>query len=74
MLWLNTAVPPARQPHRFGLLGDDLAGFPNGHRITDDVVSIAIRAIAGATVPPLDEVEIAGGRVTEYEWPVAAAR
>jgi hypothetical protein len=25
-------------------------------------------------VTPLDEVEIAGGRVTEYEWPVAAAR
>jgi hypothetical protein len=51
MLRLNTAIPPAREPNRFGLLGEDPAGFPNGRRVTDDVVSIAVRAIAGATVP-----------------------
>ena len=55
MLRLNTAVPPAREPDSLGLLGGDLAGFPNGRRITDDVVSISLRAIAGATMPLVDE-------------------
>jgi hypothetical protein len=32
-----------------------VAGFPNGRRIADDVVSISLRAIAGATVPLVDE-------------------
>ena len=55
MLRLNTAIPPTRQPDRFGVLGGDLAGFPNGRRVGDDVVSIALRAIAGVTVPLVDK-------------------
>ena len=51
MLRLNTAIPPEKEPNAFGLLGGDLAGFPNGRRVTDDVVSVALRAIAGATAP-----------------------
>jgi len=51
MLRLNTAIPPSDKPDKFGLLGGDLAGFPNGRRIADDVVSISLRAIAGVTVP-----------------------
>jgi hypothetical protein len=51
MLRLNTAIAPEREPNAFGLLGGDLAGFPNGRRVTDDVVSIALRAVAGATAP-----------------------
>ncbi|MFI7425580.1 DUF4331 domain-containing protein [Micromonospora sp. NPDC049836] len=54
MLRLNTAIPPTRKPDRFGVLGGDLAGFPNGRRVGDDVVSIALRAIAGLTVPLVD--------------------
>jgi hypothetical protein len=54
MLRLNTAIPPTRKPDRFGVLGGDLAGFPNGRRVTDDVVSISLRAIAGLTVPLVD--------------------
>ncbi|MGS2614359.1 DUF4331 domain-containing protein [Micromonospora sp. LZ34] len=54
MLRLNTAIPPSRQPDRFGVLGGDLAGFPNGRRPVDDVVTIALRAIAGLTVPLVD--------------------
>jgi hypothetical protein len=49
MLRLNTAVPPAVVPHRLGVLGGDLAGFPNGRRVGDDVVDIALQAMAGAT-------------------------
>lgn len=64
MVRLNTAIPPARNPDRFGLLGGDPAGFPNGRQITDDVVSILLRAIAGVTVPLVDP---------EYEPDAAAA-
>jgi hypothetical protein len=55
MLRLNTAVPPTKDPKAFGLLAGDLAGFPNGRRIEDDVVSISIRAIAGVTFALVDE-------------------
>jgi hypothetical protein len=51
MLRLNTAIRPAKEENRFGLLGADLAGFPNGRRVRDDVVSVALRAVAGATAP-----------------------
>jgi hypothetical protein len=49
MLRLNLAIPPAAKPSRLGLLGGDTAGFPNGRRLTDDVVDIAERVVAGAT-------------------------
>jgi hypothetical protein len=55
MLRLNTAIPPTKKPNAFGLLGADLAGFPNGRRVTDDVLSISLRAIAGVTVPLVDD-------------------
>ena len=55
MLRLNTAIRPSRTPDRFGVLGGDLAGFPNGRRPADDVVTIALRAIAGLTVPLVDK-------------------
>ncbi|HEU4424233.1 MAG TPA: DUF4331 domain-containing protein [Pilimelia sp.] len=55
MLRLNTAVPPAKEPNQFGVIGGDIAGFPNGRRVTDDVVSIALRAVAGATLPLVDK-------------------
>ena len=37
-----------------GLLGGDIAGFPNGRRVSDDIVNIELRAIAGATIPLVD--------------------
>jgi hypothetical protein len=49
MLRLNTAIPANPTPHPLGVLGGDVAGFPNGRRLTDDVVDIALRAVAGAT-------------------------
>ncbi len=58
MLRLNTTIPPTpRTSPKFsalGVLGGDLAGFPNGRRITDDVVTIELRAIAGLTYPLVD--------------------
>ena len=55
MLRLNTSIPPAVKPSIFGLLGGDPAGFPNGRRVFDDVVSIELRALAGVTVPLVDK-------------------
>jgi hypothetical protein len=49
MLRLNMAIAPAINPSPFGVLGNDIAGFPNGRRLADDVVDIAVRAMAGAT-------------------------
>ncbi len=54
LLRLNLAVPPAAAPSNLGLLGGDIAGFPNGRRPDDDVVTIELRAIAGATLPFVD--------------------
>jgi hypothetical protein len=48
MLRLNMAVPPAAKPNRLGVLGQDLAGFPNGRRLNDDVVDIELQALEGA--------------------------
>jgi hypothetical protein len=57
MLRLNTSIPatPASKQSIYGLLGGDLAGFPNGRRVTDDVVAIELRAIAGVTYPLVDK-------------------
>src|SRR5205085_2290297 len=54
MLRLNVAIPPSASPSILGLLGGDLAGFPNGRRVADDVVAIELRAIAGVTFPLVD--------------------
>ena len=49
MMRLNVAIAPASSPSRLGLLGGDVAGFPNGRRVFDDVVDIELRAVAGGT-------------------------
>lgn len=51
LLRLNMAIPPTSNPSPLGILGGDLAGYPNGRRVMDDVTSIELRAIAGATYP-----------------------
>jgi hypothetical protein len=55
-LRLNVAIPPtpAGSVSNLGLLGNDIGGFPNGRRVFDDVATIEVRAIAGATLPLVD--------------------
>jgi len=48
MLRLNMSIPPAKDPQRLGVLAGDLQGFPNGRRLSDDVVDIELQAVAGA--------------------------
>ncbi|HYM58706.1 MAG TPA: DUF4331 domain-containing protein [Solirubrobacteraceae bacterium] len=49
LLRLNTSIKPSAAVgagNRLGVLAGDLAGFPNGRRLEDDVVDIEVRAIA----------------------------
>ena len=54
LLRLNVAVPPAGSPNPLGLVAGDPAGFPNGRRVFDDVVTVELRAVAGLTIPLVD--------------------
>jgi hypothetical protein len=72
MLRLNMAIPPASDPNIYGILGGDLAGYPNGRRVQDDVVAIELRAIAGVTYPLVDPSytpDGAAGLVTDGTTP-----
>ena len=44
---LNLGTPPADTEDRFGVIGGDTAGFPNGRRLGDDVVDIELQVVAG---------------------------
>jgi hypothetical protein len=50
MLRLNTDIAPVASPSRMGVFGNDTAGFPNGRRLTDDVIDITLQAAAGFLV------------------------
>jgi len=47
---INTSITATAygSQSNFGILGGDLAGFPNGRRPGDDVIDISLRAILGA--------------------------
>ena len=75
MLRLNVAIPPTTSnPNALGLVGGDAAGYPNGRRLFDDVVSIELKAVAGATIPLVDPSftpDSAVGAVSSYLTPGA---
>ena len=55
-LRLNVAVPAtASGQSNLGILGGDIAGFPNGRRVFDDVATIELIAVAGATLGLVDK-------------------
>jgi hypothetical protein len=55
-LRLNTSIPvtPVASQNDLGVLGGDLAGFPNGRRPIDDVVDIELRVAMGVLLMPYD--------------------
>ena len=59
MLRLNTGVTPTPRDaqHPLGVVGNDLAGFPNGRRPGDDTVDVVLRVAMGRLCHP---VPIAG--------------
>ena len=50
-LKINLGVPPTENENRFGVIGGDNAGFPNGRRLADDVVDISLRVVGGYLIP-----------------------
>lgn len=57
MIRINTTIKGelcSPEPSRLGVLGGDACGFPNGRRLTDDVVEIELLAVAGAAYQVLD--------------------
>ncbi|HEV8115445.1 MAG TPA: DUF4331 domain-containing protein, partial [Acidimicrobiales bacterium] len=49
-LRLNMSVPPKATGDRLGVIGGDMAGFPNGRRLSDDVVDIELQVLMGELV------------------------
>jgi hypothetical protein len=51
-LRLNLSIPPtpASKVSNLGVIGGDLAGYPNGRRLNDDVVDISERVVAGELI------------------------
>ncbi|MFN8440441.1 MAG: DUF4331 domain-containing protein [Caldilineaceae bacterium] len=57
MIRINTNIKGdlcSPTPSRLGVLGGDACGFPNGRRLTDDIVEIELAAVAGAAYKALD--------------------
>lgn len=54
MLRLNLEIAPTASAAQseLGVIGGDLAGFPNGRRPGDDVVDISLRVVMGALLDP----------------------
>ncbi|MDQ2933302.1 MAG: DUF4331 domain-containing protein [bacterium] len=51
LLRLNLAIAPTTTPNKLGVLAGDAQGYPNGRRLSDDVIDISVRAVAGAAYP-----------------------
>jgi hypothetical protein len=71
LLRLNLAVPPtsttAKTFSNLGIVGGDVAGFPNGRRVYDDVTTIELQAIAGLTIPLIDDTYVVDTSVKSGE-------
>ena len=49
-LRLNMCTPVTAEPNRLGVIGGDNQGFPNGRRLGDDVIDIALQVVEGELV------------------------
>lgn len=47
---LNMSIPVTENPDRLGVLAGDNQGFPNGRRLGDDVIDIALQVVEGELV------------------------
>ena len=52
LLRLNTGIDPTPEAsqNRLGFIAGDMSGFPNGRRLADDVVDIALRVAVGGVL------------------------
>jgi hypothetical protein len=53
-LRINLGIPPVpfANENRMGVIDGDVAGFPNGRRLKDDVIDIALRVVGGVLLGP----------------------
>jgi len=52
MLRLNTAIAPCSADcSTLGVIGGDVAGFPNGRRLSDDIIDVSLRVVLGVLLP-----------------------
>ncbi len=67
MLRLNTSTPTlsAAMQNNLGVIGGDVAGFPNGRRPGDDVVDVALRVVMGVLLSTNDAPS---GPVAFHGW------
>ena len=72
-LRLNMSVPVAANPNRLGVLAGDLQGFPNGRRLTDDVLDIEVQALEGAAVSGIVPALAAGDGVNANDKPFGSS-
>ncbi|RYC07143.1 DUF4331 domain-containing protein [Nocardioides zhouii] len=49
-LRLNMSTPVTATPNRLGVIGGDVQGYPNGRRLGDDVIDIALQVVEGELV------------------------
>ncbi|QZY29596.1 DUF4331 domain-containing protein [Nocardioides coralli] len=49
-LRINLTTPVTERPNRLGVLEGDAQGFPNGRRLADDVIDIALQVVEGELV------------------------
>jgi Domain of unknown function (DUF4331) len=55
MLRLNMDISPCTSScSTLGVIGGDLAGFPNGRRLSDDIIDVALRVTMGVLLPGHD--------------------
>jgi hypothetical protein len=58
---VNLGTPPTASPDRLGALAGDAQGYPNGRRLTDDVVDIDLQVVAGELANPALFPDLAKG-------------
>ncbi|MER5863521.1 DUF4331 domain-containing protein [Kitasatospora sp. NPDC002040] len=71
-LRLNMSTPVTPKPDRLGVLNGDFQGFPNGRRLGDDVVDIALQVVEGATPGNFIPALAAGDKVNTTDKPFGA--
>lgn len=70
-LRLNMSIAPCDGAcSTLGVIGGDLAGFPNGRRMDDDIIDVALRVVLGVLLPEHEAIaETIGDGVDENDLP-----
>jgi hypothetical protein len=73
LLRLNLAIGPAASPNRLTVAANDNAGWPNGRRLLDDVIDLALNGVEGAFFTPQYWPVVLGDGVNGNDKPYQSA-